>query len=156
MLKFIRNLINLNVVLATKTRSLMAYDEAMVFRRVNDYKQALPLMLEASDLGNPHATIEAATMMLRGQGTACDWKRAAEYLALGIERNVANVHFNLGMIFGIGGHGLKRDLTKAEYHLCQAQKLDGDASAEQMLLMLRKRQGPFGGKEIPRPQLPWK
>lgn len=156
MLKFISNLINLNVTLATKARSLIAYDEAMAFRRANEYKLALPLMIEASELGNQHATIEAATMLLRGQGTACDWKSAAEYLALAIERNVANVHFNLGMIFGIGGYGLKRDLAKAEYHLCQAQALDGDATAEQMLVMLRKKQGPFGGKETLRPQLPWK
>jgi TPR repeat protein len=156
MLKFISNLINLNVVVAGKARALIAYNEAEAFCRAKDFKQALPLMIEASDLGDEHATVQAAMMFLKGQGAACDWHRAAEYLALAITRGVPDVHLILGIVFGIGGYGLKRNQAKAEFHLAQAASVDADSDAVQMLTMLRKKQGVFSGKERPNPAIPWK
>jgi TPR repeat protein len=156
MLKFIGNLINLNVMLTGKARAFIAYDEAEAFCRAKDFKQALPLMIEASDLGNAHATVQAAMMFLKGQGATCDWHRASEYLALAIARGVPDVHLILGMVFGIGGYGLKRNPEKAKFHLAQAAAVDADLDAVQMLTMLRKKQGVFSGKERPNPAIPWK
>jgi hypothetical protein len=44
----------------------------------------------------------------------------------------------------------------AEYHLTQCIEADSDPAGEQMLAMLKKHQGVFGGKENPRPKIPWK
>ena len=62
MLSFLKNLINLNVALANKARSVMAYDEALAFKEAKDYKHALPLLIEASELGNAQAMSILGTM----------------------------------------------------------------------------------------------
>lgn len=100
--------------------------------------------------------VQAAMHLLKGQGIACDWQSAAKYLELAVAREVPRVSINLGMVYGIGGYGLKRDLAIAEYHFNQAITLDQDDAARQMLDMLRRKQPPFGGKELPSPKIPWK
>lgn len=156
MLAFLRNLIGLNSILATKIQSDRLYTEAEAFCSAGQHAEGFLLMCQASEFGNPHATVQAAMMLLKGQGTACDWKRAAELLQLAVARGIVNVHFNLGMIYGIGGYGLKRDGMKAEFHLSNAQNADNDPAAHQVLTMLRNKQGVFAGKEVPRPIIPWK
>ncbi|TRZ91320.1 MAG: hypothetical protein D4R84_14445 [Rhodocyclaceae bacterium] len=156
MLPFLKNLIGLNKFLLGKIQDERLYNEAMAFMNSNEFNHAFPLMKQSADLGNKHASVQVAMMLLKGQGAVCDWHSAGEYLQLAIAKGISNVHINLGMIYGIGGYGLKRNLEKAEFHLNKALTEDGDVDAEQMLQMLRKKQPPFGGKEHIRPKLPWK
>ena len=156
MLSFIKNLIGLNVLLAGKVQADRLYGEAEAFMGAGEFKSAFPLMQQASDAGNKFAPVHVAMMLLKGQGVPPNWTDAVKYLELAIARNNGNVHITLGMIHGIGGYGLKRDQKLAEYHLSQSIAIDNDPAGEQMLAMLKKHQGVFGGKENPRPKIPWK
>jgi TPR repeat protein len=156
MLSVIKNLIGLNAILAGKIQADRLYGEADAFKAAGDFKSALPLMKQASDVGSKLAPVHVAMMLLKGQGTPPSWTDAVKYLELAIARGNANVHISLGMVHGIGGYGLKRDQRLAEYHLTKSIEVDNDPAGEQMLTMLKKRQGVFGGKENPRPKIPWK
>jgi TPR repeat protein len=156
MLSFLKNLLGLNAVLAGKIRSDRLYYEAEALMNAKDFGSALPLMQKASDAGNKFAPAHAAMMLLKGQGAAPSWSEAVKYLELAIARGEGNVHIVLGVVHGIGGYGLKRDPKIAEYHLTQSIEVDSDPAGEEMLAMLKKHQGVFGGKEIPRPKIPWK
>lgn len=156
MLNFIKNLMGLNMILAGKIQADRLFDEADALMNAKEFKGALPLMKQASDAGNKFAPVHVAMMLLKGQGTSPNWSEAATYLELAISRGNPNVHITLGMVHGIGGYGLKRDLKMAEYHMTQSIEADSDPAGEQMLAMLRKQQGVFGGKENPRPKIPWK
>jgi len=151
----LNTLIGLKVLLANKYHGQRLYFEAQAHLEAKEYKTAFPLMKEASDLGYEFAPAHVAMMLLKGQGVTVNWPDAVKYLGIALERNNKDVHMILGMAYGIGGYGLRRDLTKAEYHLMQSQEKDNDPAAEELLDMLRKRKGPFGAKEIPRPKIPW-
>jgi TPR repeat protein len=156
MLSFIKNLMGLNLLLAGKIKDSRLYLEAKALMDAGEFKSAFPLMKEASDAGNKFAPVHVAMMLLKGQGTAHNWSDAVKHLELAIARGEGNVHFILGMIHGIGGYGLKRDQKMAEYHLTQSIEVDSDPAGEEMLEMLKMRQGVFGGKENSRPKIPWK
>jgi len=156
MRQFIQNLMQLNVFLSGKIQADRLYGEAEALMTAGEFKSALPLMKQASDVGNKFAPVHVGMMLLKGQGTSPSWSEAAKYLELAIARGNPNVHITLGMIHGIGGYGLKRDQKNAEYHLSQCITADNDPAGEQMLVMLKKHQGVFGGKENPRPKIPWK
>ena len=156
MLSFIKNVMGLNLLLAGKIQADRLYGEADALMAAGEFKSALPLMKQASDAGNKYAPVHVAMMLLKGQGTPPSWSDAVKYLELAIARDHGNVHITLGMIYGIGGYGLKRDQKMAEYHLTQSIEVDNDPAGGQMLAMLKKHQGVFGGKEIPRPKIPWK
>ena len=156
MLNFLKNLIGLNTLLAQKIQADRLYSEADAFMAAGGFKSAFPLMRQASDAGSKFAPVHVAMMLLKGQGTAHSWSDAARYLELALARGQGNVHVVLGMIHGIGGYGLRRNPQVAEYHLTQCIEVDNDPAGEQMLALLRKRQGVFGGKEIARPTIPWK
>jgi len=156
MLSLIKNLMGLNVLLAGKIQADRLYGEAEALMAAGEFKSALPIMKQASDVGNKYAPVHVAMMLLKGQGTPPSWSEAVKYLELAIARGNPNVHITLGMIHGIGGYGLKRDQKNAEYHLSQCITADNDPAGEQMLAMLIKHQGVFGGKENPRPKIPWK
>lgn len=156
MLSFLKNLIGLNVMLAGKIRADRLYGEADALMAAGEFKSAFPLMKQAADAGNKYAPVHVAMMLLKGQGTLPSWSDAVKYLELAIAMGNDNVHITLGMIHGIGGYGLKRDQKNAEYHLSQSITVDNDPAGEEMLTMLKKHQGVFGGKETPRPKIPWK
>ena len=155
MLKWVQNLMQLNFFLAGKIQADHLYDKAEALMAAREFKSAFPLMKQASETGNKYAPVHVAMMLLKGQGTPPDWSDAVKYLELAIARGNGNVHITLGMIHGIGGYGLKRDQKNAEYHLTKCITVDNDPAGEQMLVMLKKHQGVFGGKETPRPKIPW-
>lgn len=155
MLSLIKNILSLNAFLAAKINADRLYEEAEAFMDAKEFNKALPVMKQASDAGNKHAPVHVAMMLLKGQGGSANWRDAVKYLQLAIALGNANVHIILGTIYGMGGYGLKRDLKLAEYHLDQAIAVDSDPAGAKMLLMLKKQQGVFGGKEIPRPRIPW-
>lgn len=156
MLNFLKNIVGLNFLLAGRIQADRLYNEAEALMDAKEFNSALPLMKQSSDAGNKFAPVHVAMMLLKGQGTGANWKEAVPYLQLAIARENTNVHIILGTIYGMGGYGLKRDSQMAEYHLNQSIDVDCDSAGEQMLSMLKKREGVFGGKENPRPRIPWK
>lgn len=156
MLSLIKNLIGLNSLLLGKIQADRLYDEADALMKAEEYAKAFPLMKNASELGSKHAPAHVALMLLKGQGVSPDWNAAVAYFDVALERGAGNIHVILGTVYGIGGYGLRRDLAKAEYHFTQGIQVEKDQDGVQMLAMLKKRQGIFGAKEIPRPKIPWK
>lgn len=142
MLKFISNLINLNAALANKARSIMAYDEAQVFYRVQDYKQALPLMVEASELGNPEAMSILGTMYLMGHGVKEDGRQAVTWLQKSIDAGFEGAISVLGMAYATGKAGVKIDLLIAREMLTSCAE-KGDEQSARMLSMMDRGEGMF-------------
>lgn len=55
MLSFIKSVMGLNAILAAKINADRLYDEADALMTAGEYKSALPLMKQASDVGNKYA-----------------------------------------------------------------------------------------------------
>lgn len=142
MLKFISNLINLNSAMAGKARSIMVYDEALAFYRVKDFKQALPLMIEACDLGNAQAMSMLGSMYLMGEGVQEDGQKAVSWLQRSIEGGFESAISVLGMAYATGKAGVKIDIPKAREMLTYAAK-KGDGQSARMLAMMDSGEGMF-------------
>jgi TPR repeat protein len=142
MFKLISNLINLNAALATKARSVMAYDEALVFYLAKDYKQAMPLMVEASELGNAQAMALLGTMNLLGEGVKENGPEALKWLQASVDAGYESALSLLGMAYATGKAGVKIDIPKAQtiLTLC-AEK--GDQKSAKMLSMIKNGEGMF-------------
>ena len=142
MLKFISNLINLNAALAQKARSLMAYDEALALHKAKEYRQALPLMMEAAELGNSEAMSLLGSMYLMGQGVNEDGSQAVTWLQRSIEGGFEGAISVLGMAYATGKAGAKIDLTKAREMLTYCAE-KGDEQSTRMLAMMDSGEGIF-------------
>lgn len=142
MLSFLKNLINLNVALANKARSVMAYDEALAFKEAKDYKHALPLLIEASELGNAQAMSILGTMYLMGQGVTEDGTQAMTWLQRSIDAGFEGAISVLGMAFATGKAGIKIDLAKARELLTHCAE-NGDEQSARMLSMMDNGEGMF-------------
>lgn len=148
-------LFQLNTVLSAKIKADRLFAEADAYREAGENNRAFPVLREASDAGHKYAPALLAVMLMKGEGVAIDWVDAVKYFDIALERGNDKIHFNVGMLHGIGGYGLKRDLKKAEYHLLESQAVDKDPAAGDMVEMVRKRKGPFGAKVVARPKLSW-
>lgn len=145
-----------------KIKAGQLFDEAKALFDAKDYKAALPLMKEAAEKGSPHAMAHIGIMYLKGLGVPCDWKRAAEVLemAIAVEKyqgtyfSGALIKSNLGMIHGIGGYNLKRDLARAAQYLREASA-EGDEQSTELLKAVEERKGVFGQKEKAKPDIRW-
>ena len=142
MLKFIQNLLNINVLLAGKIRGGQAYDEENAYHSAKDYKAAFPLMLESATLGNPQAMSILGTMYLLGQGTKEDGGQAVFWLEKAIAANFADAESVLGMAYATGKAGVKIDIPKATQLLTLAAER-GEEQSARMLEMMQKGEGMF-------------
>lgn len=142
MIQFIKNLINLNAFLASKTRALMAYDEAMAFYSAKEFKKAFPLMIEASEHGNAEAMSILGTMYLLGEGVKEDGREAVTWLQRSIDGGYEGAVSVLGMALATGKAGIKIDLPKARVLLTQCAE-NGDEQSARMLSMMDKGDGMF-------------
>ena len=142
MLKFISNLINFNANLANKARSILAYDEALAFHTAKEYKKALPLMLEASELGNPQAMSLLGSMYLMGYGIKEDGQQASMWLKRAIDAGFEGAISVLGMALATGKAGMRIDMPRArEMLVFCADK--GDEQSARMLSMMDRGEGIF-------------
>ena len=142
MLKFISNLINLNAALAKKVRASMAYDEALAFYKDKSYKQALPLMIEASELGNAEAMSILGTMHLMGYGVIEDGQHAVLWLQRSIDAGFEGAVSVLGMAYATGKGCVKIDIPKAREILIHCAE-KGDEQSARMLSMMDSGEGMF-------------
>lgn len=143
MLKFIQNLLNLNLALAGKVRSVQAYDEALALHGAKENRKALPLMREAAELGDTNAMSLYGSMFLLGQGVPENGKEAEIWLKRAVECGDENAASLLGMAYATGKAGIKRDLKQGRALLVQAAEA-GDTQSTRMLEMMDKKQGMFG------------
>lgn len=144
MLKFIQNLLSLNLALAGKVRSVQAYDEALTFHGAKEFKKALPLMREAAELGNTNAMSVLGSMLLLGHGVAENGKEAERWLKRAVDAGNTNAVSVLGMAYATGKAGCPRDMKRGRALLTQAVEA-GDEKSARMLEMMNKKQGMFRG-----------
>ena len=120
----------------------MAYDEAQVFYRAQEYKQALPLMVEASELGNPQAMSILGTMYLMGHGVKEDGQQAVTWLQKSIDAGFDGAISVLGMAYATGKAGVPIDISKARVMLTICAE-KGDEQSARMLSMMDRGEGMF-------------
>lgn len=142
MLKFISNLLQINVSLANKIRSIQAYDEALAYRNAKEYKKAAPLMREAAELGNADAMTVLGSALLLGEGMAENGAEALIWLNRAVELGQDGAESVLGMAYATGKAGVKPNHKLAKEMLSKAAA-QGDTQSARMLDMMEKRQGIF-------------
>jgi TPR repeat protein len=145
LLKLIQNLLNLNLALAGKVRSVKAYDEALAFHGAKEFTKAIPLMREAAELGNTNAMSVLGSMLLLGQGVKENGKEAEQWLKRAVDAGNAQAVSVLGMAYAIGKAGCPRDLSRGRVLLAQAAEA-GDEQSARMLEMMDKKVGIFKRK----------
>lgn len=142
MFKLISNLLTLNVALGSKLRSIQAFDEGMDLHGQENFKDALPLMQEAAELGNPQAMSLLGTMYLFGQGMKVDGKNAELWLQKSIDGGYEGSISVLGMAYATGAAGIRIDMAKAREMLTFAAD-KGDEQSARMLGMMDRGEGMF-------------
>jgi TPR repeat protein len=142
MLKLISNLLSLNLALGKKIRAVTSFDEALALHTNGEFKQALPLMIEAAELGSPEAMSLLGTMYLFGNGTAENGREAVMWLTKSIELGYEDSISVLGMAYATGKAGVKINLDKAIEMLTFAAQR-GDEQSARMLLMIENGAGMF-------------
>lgn len=129
-------------MLANKARSVMAYDEALAFYTAKKFKEALPLMIEAAELGNAQAMSILGTMYLMGQGVHEDGKQAVKWLQRSIDSGFEGAISVLGMAYATGKGGIAADIEKAQEMLGYCAE-KGDEQSARMLSMMKNGDGMF-------------
>ena len=142
MLKFIQGLLNLNVALAAKVRATTGYNEALAYHAAKDYKKALPLMVEAAELGSTQAMSILGSMYLLGQGVKEDGALAVKWLQRAIDGGFDDAASVLGMAYATGKAGVTIDIPKAREMLSFAAER-GDEQSSRMLVMMDNGDGIF-------------
>ena len=142
MLKFIQNLLSLNIALAGKARSLQVYDEALALYSSKEFKKALPLMKESAELGHIDAMSLFGSMLLLGQGTKEDGNQAEAWLQRAAESGNKDALSLFGMALATGKAGCRKDLQLAKKYLTQAAK-QGDKQSIRMLDLINNEVGIF-------------
>lgn len=142
MLQTIKNLLNLNTALLGKARSITAYSEALAYQDAKEHSKALPLMIEAAELGNVQAMSVLGSMYLLGNGVREDGRQAVAWLRKAIDGGFEDAVSILGMAYATGKAGVKVDIPKAR-EMLQFAADRGDDQSALMLEMMDKGEGLF-------------
>lgn len=142
MLNLIKQLIGLNGFLLAKVRGEQAFTEALALRDDNKLKEAVPLLLEAAELGNERAMAILGAAYLMGEGTPENGREAVRWLEKSIELGYEGSISVLGMAYATGKAGVKIDIEKAVEMLTLAAG-QGDQQSVRMLSMIEKGEGMF-------------
>lgn len=162
MLNILNSLTRLTGGLLNKVQAGRLFDEALAYFQAKEYKASLPLMKEAAEKGSPFAMAHLGMMAMKGLGMPCDWKMAVELMEMTIKLedyqgtyySTTSLKSSIGMVYAIGGYGLKRDLEKAKAYLQEAAN-EGDDKSAGFLKLVVARKGVFGQKEKARPDIKW-
>lgn len=142
MFQTIKNLFLVNNALLRKARSITAYTEALAFQNANEHAKALPLMIEAAELGNVEAMSVLGSMYLLGNGVKEDGRLAVTWLQKAVDGGFEDAVSLLGMAYATGKAGVKVDLEKGRDMLRFAADR-GDEQSARMLAMMDKGEGIF-------------
>ena len=144
-----------------KIQSERDFDEAMAFFKAKEFKKAFPLMKQSAEAGNREALLYLGLMLMRRQGVEADWAKSAKLFQMLIDSKhydgtkiSAMLSGNMGMMYGIGGYGLKRNLEQAKA-LLEAAVAAGDENYSEPLRMMAAKKGSFFKAEVTRPPINW-
>lgn len=161
-MNILRMVSNFSSAVLNKVQSGQLFDQAKALYDAGNFKDALPLMKESAEKGSPNAMAHLGIMFMKGQGVAADWAMAVKLLEMTIQvESYQGTYFtgpmiksNLGLLYGIGGHGLKRNTQKANQYLREAID-EGDEKSSEILRMIEEKKGVFGQKETAKPTIRW-
>lgn len=105
MLEFINKLLSLNIALAGKAKGISLYNDAMALCEDKRYRDALPLLSEAAELGNADAMAQLGAMHMLGQGTPENNREAVPWLEMAIRAGHKSAVGTLGMLLATGKGG---------------------------------------------------
>ncbi|MDL1887974.1 sel1 repeat family protein [Nitrospirales bacterium NOB] len=146
MLEFIKTLLSLNVSLAGRAKGATLYNEAMALCEDKRYRDALPLLRQAGELGNADAMAQLGAMHMLGQGTQENNREAVPWLEMAIRAGHKTAVGTLGMLLATGKGGVPRDMGRAVSLMKQAAA-EGDSQSARMLEMIDKGEGMFAASK---------
>ncbi len=146
MLEFINKLLSLNVALAGKAKGISLYNDAMALCEDKRYRDALPLLSEAAELGNADAMAQLGAMHMLGQGTPENNREAVPWIEMAIRAGHKSAVGTLGMLLATGKGGVLRDMGRAVSLMKQAAA-EGDSQSARMLEMIEKGEGMFAASK---------
>lgn len=146
MLEFINKLLSLNIALAGKAKGISLYNDAMALCEDKRYRDALPLLSEAAELGNADAMAQLGAMHMLGQGTPENNREAVPWLEMAIRAGHKSAVGTLGMLLATGKGGVPRDMGRAVSLMKQAAA-EGDSQSVRMLEMIENGEGMFAASK---------
>jgi TPR repeat protein len=146
MLEFIKTLLTLNVSLAGRAKGVTLYNDAMALCEDKRYRDALPLLRQAAELGNADAMAQLGAMHMLGQGTPENNREAVPWLEMAIRAGHKSAVGTLGMLLATGKGGVPRDMGRAVSLMKQAAA-EGDSQSARMLEMIDNREGMFAASK---------
>lgn len=150
MLDFLKTLMTLNVALAGKAKGVTLYNDAMALCEDKRYRDAIPLLIEAAELGNDYAMAQLGAMHMLGQGVPESNREAVKWLEMAVRAGHKSAVGTLGMLFATGKGGVVRDMSRAIPLMKQAAA-EGDSQSARMLEMIEKGEGMFASPRKKRP-----
>lgn len=88
-------------------------------QRCQSYAEALPLYLQAAELGHIKAKTNLGMMYYSGQGVATDFSQAAQWFESAAEQQDTMAQYNLACLY-FHGMGVQKNAAKACEWLCKA------------------------------------
>ena len=146
MLDFLKTLMTLNVPLAGRAKGVTLYNDAMALCEDKRYRDALPLLRQAAELGNADAMAQLSAMHMLGQGTQENNREAVPWLEMAIRAGHKSAVGTLGMLLATGKGGVPRDMGRAVSLMKQAAA-EGDSQSARMLEMIEKGEGMFAASK---------
>lgn len=146
MLDFLKTLMTLNVSLAGRAKGVTLYNDAMALCEDKRYRDALPMLREAAELGNENAMAQLGAMHMLGQGTPENNHEAVPWLDMAIRAGHKTAVGTLGMLLATGKGGVSRDMGRAVSLMKQAAA-EGDSQSARMLEMIEKGEGMFAASK---------
>ena len=146
MLDFLKTLMTLNVSLAGRAKGVTLYNDAMALCEDKRYRDALPLLRQAAELGNADAMAQLGAMHMLGQGTQENNREAVPWLEMAIRAGHKTAVGTLGMLLATGKGGVPRDMGRAVSLMKQAAA-EGDSQSARMLEMIDKGEGMFAASK---------
>ncbi len=146
MLDFLKTLMTLNVSLAGRAKGVTLYNDAMALCEDKRYRDALPLLRQAAELGNADAMAQLSAMHMLGQGTQENNREAVPWLEMAIRAGHKSAVGTLGMLLATGKGGVPRDMGRAVSLMKQAAA-EGDSQSARMLEMIEKGEGMFAASK---------
>lgn len=110
------------------------------------YRDALPLLRQAGELGNADAMAQLGAMHMLGQGTQENNREAVPWLEMAIRAGHKTAVGTLGMLLATGKGGVPRDMGRAVSLMKQAAA-EGDSQSARMLEMIDKGEGMFAASK---------
>jgi TPR repeat protein len=129
----------MHLVFREEPPKLASMDKSFFRRWFNSAPPALPQLTRDVEDGNAEVQFHLGLKHANGQGSAQDYKQAAEWYLKAAAQNHALAEFNLGMMHA-AGQGFPKDTVEADVWFGKSAH-HGDAGAQYQLGMRHYRKG---------------